>query len=75
MQHPPFLLLAKQAAQAAQGTAQLIQLQLCLDPVDQIVDLFIGQIDTNQLLNDGNRILLKLFQQILIGLQLLRFLP
>ena len=64
------LLLAEQAAQTAQGIAQLIQAQLGFDAVDERLHLIIGQVNAQNVLQSLDGLGLKLVQQVLVGFEL-----
>ena len=68
---PDFLLLAKQAFQAAQIIADLVHIDLGLDEIDQCFYLIIGHINTYQLLHCEDGIFLKFRGNVFIVLDLL----
>ena len=63
--------IPKELADAAEHVADLVQLDLGLDAVDELVDLLVGQVDADELLDDGYGIPLELGHQVLVGSQLL----
>ena len=66
----PSVLPAEQLADAVEDVADLIQLDLGLDAVDELVDLLVGQVNANELLDNGHGVALELGHQVLVAGQL-----
>ena len=65
------LLLAEEFADAAQDITDLLQLDFGLDRLNGLIDLLVGQIDADVLLDDGGGVLFELLHQLLVGHQFL----
>ena len=64
-------LLAEELADAAQDVAHLVPLVLGLDAAEELVDRVLGQVDADELLDDGGGVAVELGHQVLVAQQLL----